>query len=286
MPSLRHAAPTTIAGACSLLANHGEEAAILSGGQSLLPMVRQREASYDVVIDINNLEEQAYIQREAGQLRVGCLVRHADIVDSELVRATIPTLSDAAESIGDVQVRNRGTLCGAVAQADLAGDPPTIAALFDADIVATSVDGERVIDVETFFQPSTGTALEHGELIREIRFEIPEANAGAGYAKWTPAEGSYPIAAVGARLSLEDGAVSSAKLVAGVQRAGPTEMSEAATTLLGAEPTDERLSHAAKTLGANSSPIDDFEGSMTFKRELATTMARDALEIALERARD
>jgi len=286
MPSLKHAAPATIAGACSLLADYGEEAAILSGGQSLLPTVRHHESSYDIVVDINNLEEQAYIKRDAGQLCIGCLTRHADVAESELVNATIPALSDAAASIGDVQVRNRGTLCGAVAQADRAGDPPTIVTLFDADIVATSVDSERVIDGQSFFQPSVGTALEQGELIRELRFDIPGEDTGSGYAKWTPAEGSYPIAAVGALLGLDGETVSTARLVAGVQRTAPTEMSEAAATLLDDAPTDDRLSEAARTLGANSDPIDDFEGSMEFKRELTTTMARDALDIARERARD
>lgn len=284
MVTLKHAAPTTIAGACSLLADYGDEAAILSGGQSLLPTVRQRESAFDVVVDINNIEEQAYIRRNDGQLCVGCLARHDDIAESDLVEATIPALSDAAASIGDIQVRNRGTLCGAVAQAERAGDPPTIVTLYDTDIVAVSVDGERIIDGQSFFKPSGGTALEPGELIREIRFDIPGADTGSGYAKWTPAEGSYPIAAVGARIGLDGERVSSARLVAGVQRTGPTEMPEAARALLDAEPTDERRSEAARTLGTNSSPIEDFEGTPEFKRELATTMARDAIDIALDRA--
>jgi CO/xanthine dehydrogenase FAD-binding subunit len=285
MPSLKHAAPATVEGACSLLAEHGDEAAVLSGGQSLVQEVRQHAAPFEVVVDINGIENQSYIERDGDQLRFGCLVRHADIEHSELVAETNPTLADAAGSIGDVQVRNRGTFCGAVAQAEPAGDPPTVLALFDADVVAVGIDGERVIGGQEFYEAPRETALRSDELVRELRFPVLGDGTGAAYEKWTPAEGSYPVAAVGALVELEEETVSDARLVTGALEGGPTPMPGAAAGLVGKEPTDDSLTVAARTLGETTEPEADFEGSTEFKSELAATMAKDALDTAIERAR-
>ena len=286
MPSLEHAAPTTVEGACSLLEEHGEGAAILSGGQSLLPKLRQRVSSVDVVVDINSIEGESYIERDANRLRVGCLVRHRDVATSSLVEETVPALADAAGSIGDVQVRNRGTLCGAVATAHPSGDPPTMATLLDADIVVTGPDSDRVIEAGSFFEGDGETALAATELISELRFRIPGDDAGVAYHKWTPAEGSYPVAAVGALVDLDNGTVTDAKLVTGALEGAPTVMPDAADELVGGPPTDDRLVEAATTLRENADPREDFEGSTEFKRELAATMAKDALDEATERARE
>lgn len=286
MPSLKHAAPTTVEGACSLLEEHGDKAAILSGGQSLLPKIRQRVSSYDVLIDINSIEDRDYIERDGDQLHIGCLARHADVATSEVVEQTVPALADAAGSIGDVQVRNRGTLCGAVATAHPSGDPPTIVTLLDADIVATGTNGRRVIDGPSFYEGRQTTALEDTEIVSEIRFEIPGDESGAAYEKWTPAEGSYPIAAVGASVELDGETVTDARLVTGALEGRPTEMPDASATLVDEKATDEALSAAARTLGENTDPTEDFEGSTEFKRELATTMAKDALDSALKRAKE
>lgn len=286
MPSLKHAAPATVEGACSLLEEHGDEAAVLSGGQSLVQQLREHAAPFDVVVDINRIEDQSYIEREGGKLRFGCLVRHADIADSDLVAETNPTLADAAGSIGDIQVRNRGTFCGAVVQAEPAGDPPTVLALFDADVVAAGTDGERVISGREFYEAPRETALRPDELVRELRFPVLGEGTGAAYEKWTPAEGSYPVAAVGALVELEEEVVADARLVTGALEGGPTPMPGAATELVGEEPTDESRAVAARTLGENAQPEADFEGSTEFKSELAATMAKDALDTAIERARE
>jgi len=285
MSSLKHAAPTTVAGACSLLEKHGDDAAVLSGGQSLIQRIRAHDAPCEIVVDINRIEGQSYIEREGDQLRFGCLVRHGDVAESELVGETNPTLADAAGSIGDVQVRNRGTLCGAVVQAEPAGDPPTVVTLFDAGIVATGTGGERVITGRSFYEGAGETALNPDELVRELRVPVPGEGAGAAYEKWTPAEGSYPIVAVGALVELDDGFVDDARIVTGAVEGEPVVMPEVATTLVGEKPTDDRRIAAAKTLGERVDPIEDFEGSPAFKRELAVTLTKDALDTAIERAR-
>ena len=285
MASLRHAAPATVEGACSLLEEHGDDAAVLSGGQSLLPALRQRDLACDVLVDINDIDGRSYIEREDGELRVGCLARHADVAASDLVAETVPALAAAAASIGDIQVRNRGTLCGAIAQAAPRGDPPTLVSLLDTAVVATSTDGDRILDGRSFYG-GEGTELEDAELVSEVRFEIPGAGAGTAYEKWTPAEGSYPVAAVGALVELDDGAVTDARLVTGALEGAPTGMSRAAELLVGEAPTEERRAEAARTLGDDAEPAPDFEGSAEFKRELATTLAKDALDSAVERARE
>ena len=281
----KYATPETIAGACSLLEEHGQRATILSGGQSLLPQHRQRTESYEVVVDINNVDGHDYVEQDGEELRIGCLARHADVATADVVAETNPTVADAAGSIGDVQVRNRGTLCGAIAQADPRGDPPTVVSLFDASVVAVGPDGERVLDGRSFYEGQLETVLEPTEVIREVRFDVLGQTAGAAYEKWTPAEGSYPVAAVGAVVELQDGIVDEADIVTGALEKKPTEMQAAAATLEGEEPTNGRRAQAATTVGENAAPVADFEGSAEFKSELVTTLAKDALDTAVERAR-
>jgi len=283
MDQLKHTAPKTVQGACSLLEKYGDQAAILSGGQSLMPTIRQRVASYDIVIDINNVDDADYLRID-DEIRIGCLARHADVAQSDSVQEANPTLSGTAESIGDVQVRNRGTFCGAIAHGDPAGDPPVLAALFDADIVATSTDGETVYDGSTFYHGFYETELDKKELVSEVRFPVLDEDEGAGYEKWEPSEGAYPIATVGAYVSVDDKMVEEARLYTGALEAGPTEMDDAADVLEGNEPDEDTLLATAERLGDDSIPLDDFEGSTEFKQEISKTLARDALETAVERA--
>jgi len=282
MPTIRYASPETVEGACSLLAEHGDSAAVLSGGQSLMPMIRQRLSSYEVLVDINDLGDWAYVEVDS-DIRIGCLARHTDVA-ADAVRERAPVLAETAARIGDVQVRTRGTFCGAVAHADPAGDPPVLVTLLDAEVVATSTDGERTLAGSEFYHGFYETALDDDELVTEVRFPIPSEGTGAGYAKWEPTEGAYPVATVGTRLELEGGAVTDVSLVTGALEAGPTPMPDAADALLDREPTDEVLTEAAETLGEKTAPLGDFEGSAEFKQEISKTLAKEALETALERA--
>lgn len=283
MPQHKHTAPGTVQGACSLLAEYGSRAAVLSGGQSLMPEVRQQETSEDILVDINSIEGADYIETESGQVHIGCLARHADVVESETVREANPALGEAVATIGDVQVRNRGTLCGAVATAAPAGDPPVLAALFNADIVATSTDGDTVYDGSSFYDDGA-TALEETELIREVRFPALGPDEGAAYEKWKPAGCAWPVATVGAYLSMAGGTVEEARLYTGALEDEPTEMAGAAEIVVGAHPDEETIRAAATRLGEDAEPLSDADGTAEFKSELSKKLTKDALETAASRA--
>jgi carbon-monoxide dehydrogenase medium subunit len=283
MPQHKHTAPGTVEGACSLLSEYGSRAAVYSGGQSLMPKVRRQETSQDVLVDINNIQDADYIETESGQVRIGCLARHADVVESETVREANPTLGEAVATIGDVQVRNRGTLCGAVATAAPAGDPPVLAALFDADIVATSTDGDTVYDGRSFYEGGS-TELGETELIREVRFPALGPDEGAAYEKWKPAGCAWPVATVGAYLSTSGGTVEEARLYTGALEGEPREMADSAGVIEGEPPEEGAVLDAATRLGEDAEPMADADGSVEFKRELSKKLAKDALEAAASRA--
>jgi carbon-monoxide dehydrogenase medium subunit len=284
MPDVTYARPETVEEACSVLDEYGDAAAVLSGGQSLLPMLRQRLDSYEHLVDINGLPEMDYVRATDGRVRIGCLVRHADVVASGTVREACPVLAETAETIGDTQVRNRGTFCGAVAHADPAGDPPVLARLLDAEIVARGVDGETTYEADSFFHGFYETRLGTGELVTEVSFPALGDGEGAGYAKWEPNAGSYPVATVGARVTVADGTVASASLVTGALEDGPTPMPDAAARLEGEAPDDDAVTAAAERVGADARPFDDFEGGEEFKRRITASLAKDALGTALGRA--
>ncbi|MFC7116527.1 FAD binding domain-containing protein [Natronoarchaeum sp. GCM10025703] len=194
MSDVKYAAPTTVEAACSFLAEHVKDATVLSGGQSLIPHLRQRDLPYDILVDINEIDELSHVERDAEQLWIGCLACHVDVATNDAVSETIPALSKVAESIGDVQVRNRGTFCGALAEAD----PPTVVTLLYPDVAVTGVDGERVLDGASFVTAPHETALRENEIVPELRFRVPAATVGIAYEKWTPSEVAWSNASVGA----------------------------------------------------------------------------------------
>jgi carbon-monoxide dehydrogenase medium subunit len=283
--AIEYANPETLDDACTLLREYGSDAAVLSGGQSLLPLLRQRLDSYETLVDINDLPDRDYIRLEDGEVRVGCLSRHADVESSAVLEEHCPVVAGMATKIGDVQVRNQGTFCGAVAHGDPQGDPPVLIDLLDATVVAHSAAGRRTISGGSFYSGPYETALDEDELVTEVRLPALAANEGAGYEKWKEVEGSYPVVTAGAYLSLSDGVVTEARLVTGVIEGTPTRMDDAAAQLVGDRPTDAALTEAARRLGDDANPSDDHEGSPEFKRQIGEKLAKDALETARDRAR-
>jgi carbon-monoxide dehydrogenase medium subunit len=284
MGDIKYANPDTIDDALSLLLEYGDDAAVISGGQSLMPMLRQRLAGIEYVIDINGVEERDYIERDGDVIRFGCLVRHADVAASDAVGEDCEILAETATHIGDVQVRNRGTLCGAIAHADPAGDPPVVATALDAEIESCDGDGTHTYDGRSFFHGFYETELDKSEIVTEVRFPVIEQPCGAAYEKYEPSAGAYPTATIAAVVELDDGIVTDATLVTGALEPGPTVMSEAADQLVDESPTEETVIETAVLVGENSDPMEDVDGSAEFKQEMTKTLAKRALTTAVERA--
>ncbi|MEF8872577.1 MAG: xanthine dehydrogenase family protein subunit M [Haloarculaceae archaeon] len=284
MHDFRYASPESVDEVCSLLDEYGDDGAIIAGGQSLMPMIRLRAATPECLIDINNLPDQDYITYEDGQVQMGCLVRHADVAASEVVEEHCPILAEVAEEIGDRQVRNRGTFCGAVAHADPSGDPPVLATLLDAEIVSRTTDGESVNTGDGFYYGFYETDLDKGTMVTEVRFPELSPNQGAGYEKYEPSEGAYPVATVGALVEQENGVLTDVDIVTGAVEPGPVCVEDAEDALRGEEPTEDLLVEAAQQAGEGISPIDDSEGTAEFKQEMIKTLTKRALETAIERA--
>lgn len=269
--------------ACSVLSEY-PDTEILSGGQSLLPRLRQRVGSPEYVLDINAIPDRAYVERDGDSIVIGCLTRYADIEESEMVREHCTVLAESVSEIGDKQVRNQGTLCGSIAHADPAGDPPVVATALGAEIEAESVDGTAVYDAETFFNGFFETELSENELVSEVRFPVLSPSMGAAYEKYETGEGAYPTATVAAVVEVDDGTVVDASVVVGAVETAPVVIDDAVDRLVGAAPDEEVINEAAELAGERIDPMPDTEGSVEFKTELVKTLGKRAIVAAVERA--
>ena len=276
-----YARPTSVRQACEML-DERTEATLLAGGQSLLPLLRENAVSYEYVIDISRLVDRAYIRLEDDLIRIGCLTRHVEVVDSDLVREHCPVLAEAVGQIGDLQVRNRGTVCGSLAHADPSGDPPLIAVLLDAKIVTRDPDGESTYAARSFFADAYSTDLNRNEMITEARFPVVGADRGVGYNKWHPSEVAYAVASAGASVVIEEGRITEATIVTGAIEPTPKLRPAVADQLIGAHPTEEALDQASIAAGDACEPVEDFEGSTQFKKEMITTLVKKSLTDAVE----
>src|SRR5438477_3125577 len=203
--SFRYAAPRSVAEAVDLLRGN-EDAKVLAGGHSLLPLMKLRLANPSVLVDINRIPGLDYIREDPSidRLRIGALARHCDFEQSALIREGYPLLWDTAKGIGDPLVRNRGTMAGAVAHADPAADWPAALLAANAEVVATGPKGERVIPIEQLYVAILTTSLEPAELLTEIRVPIPGNRSGGAYEKLERKVGDYAVIGVGVQVRLNE----------------------------------------------------------------------------------
>ncbi len=274
-------APKTLEEALRLLERHGDEAKLLAGGHSLLPLMKLRLALPRFVIDIGKLRGMSYVREEEGMIAIGALTTHAEVAASELLARKCPLLSETAAEIGDVQVRNRGTIGGSLAHADPAADYPASILALDADVVAATSGGTRTIAAKEFFVDMLTTQLRHGEILTQVRVPIQKGRAGASYKKlYQPASG-FAIVGVAARLSLNaNGKIESASIgVTGLgAKAYRAEAAEKA--LVGKRAGQNEIAHAAKLTPRGVEPLDDLHASADYRREMAVVFTRRALEAA------
>jgi aerobic carbon-monoxide dehydrogenase medium subunit len=284
-PAFEYLRPKTIPEALNFLEQYGDQAKILSGGQSLIPMMKLRLARPAYIVDINRISGLSYIKEEGGLLKIGGLTREAEIEASALVRSKYPLLVDTTAVIADPQVRNLATVGGNLAHGDPANDHPAAMMALGAQIVATGKKGERVIPVDSFFTSLFTTALQPGEILTEIRVPVPPARSGGAYVKVERKVGDFATAAVAAQLTLDDkGSVQKAGIA--MTNAGPTPLRarKAEDFLKGKKPDAAAIAQAAQLAADESQPSTDLRGPAEYKKGLIKELARRAITRALERA--
>jgi carbon-monoxide dehydrogenase medium subunit len=278
-------APTSLAEATALLEKLGDDAKILSGGQSLIPLMKLRLASPQHVVDINGIPGLAYIREDDGVLAIGALTRESDLEASELVRTRYPLLHDTCRVIADPVVRNLATLGGNLAHGDPANDHPATMLALGAEVVARGTRGERRVPVRSFFTGPFETALARDEILVEIRIPAPPARSGGAYLKLERKVGDFATAAVAAQLTLgADGACEQAGIALTNVGLTPIRAERAEAALRGRRPDDKAIAEAAQAAAAAADPAEDLRGSVEYKRDLVRVLTGRALRRAIERA--
>jgi carbon-monoxide dehydrogenase medium subunit len=283
--SFGYVAARSIEEALELMTKHGEDGKLLAGGHSLIPAMKLRLASPRTLIDLGTVPGLSGIRIDGGSLVIGALTVHADIAGSELVRQHLPGLADAAAVIGDVQVRNRGTIGGSVAHADPAADLPVILTALDASFVAQSSSGRRTLGVDDFFTDFFTTAMGVNEILTEIRVALPASGTGTAYAKLPHPASGYVVVSAGALITRQaSGSCVAARVAIGGLGSGPIRAIATELELRGKPLTPQIIAAAAAKAAEESDPDEDTYASADYKRHVATVFARKAIEEAVERA--
>jgi aerobic carbon-monoxide dehydrogenase medium subunit len=283
-----YAAPTSIEEVLSLLGEHGDEAKVLAGGQSLIPLMKLRLARPALLIDLGRVPGLDYVEEGEGGLRIGAMTRNRTLVDSEVLAARYPTMAATAPLISDPIIRNLGTIGGSLAHADPAGDwGSTLLALRGEVVARRAGGGERTIPVSELFAGTFTTTLAPEELLTEVRVPRPAARAGGTYLKLERKVGDFATAAAALALELDDGRIGRAGI--GLTAVGSENLAarEAEEALAGAAPGSEAFAEAGRLAAAAADPFDDVRGSADYKREVVRVFVERGLarahEIALGR---
>ncbi len=278
-------APKTLDEALRMLGRHGDEAKILAGGHSLLPMMKLRLASPRYVVDIGRLRGMDYIREDGDKVAIGALVTHAEIAASELLRAKCPLLPETASQIGDMQVRNRGTIGGSIAHADPAADYPAAILALDAEMIVQSSSGKRTIPAAEFFVDLLTTQIRPGEILTEVRVPVKRAGEGMAYKKFHQPASGFAIVGAAARIlatregKIEDIALGMTGVGSKAYRATAVEKA-----LRGKNATEELVAEACGKAAQGVDPLGDIFASPEYRREMASVFARRAITEALGRA--
>ncbi|MFD6636413.1 FAD binding domain-containing protein [Micromonospora chalcea] len=277
---------TSVDHAISLMERLGSTSRLIAGGHSLLPMMKLRLASFDYLIDINDLhDELGYIEAGPDELRIGALTRHRELLESATLTAAFPIFADAERVIADPVVRNRGTLGGSLCQADPSEDLSAVCTALDASCVIRGPGGaERVVSMEEFHVGPYETAVGDGEILVEVRLPV-RPGCGSAYEKVERRAGDWAVVSAGAAVWLDGGVISDARV--GLAAVGPntTGIPEISAALRGQEPSESLFEQAGAIAARSCDPATDQRGSADYKRHLADELTRRTLRRAVERAR-
>lgn len=278
--SFDYVAPTTVEEALAALAQYGDEAKIIAGGQSLLPVLRMRLNAPEWVIDLGRIDSLKGVRDEGDSILIGAMTRHCDVATDPLVAEHAALVARATATVADEQVRHRGTFGGALAHADPAGDLGAPALALDAEFVIAGPAGERVVPGSEFFQGLFETAVSEDELLVGVR--IPKHTGWtAHYEKFVRVAHQWPICAVGATLKVSGGVIEGAAI--GLTNMGSTPLRAAGVeqALVGQQATEEVVRNAAALAADGAEPPSDLNGDADYRRHLVTVLARRAITQAL-----
>ncbi len=266
-----------------MLGQLGEGAKFLAGGQSLIPLLKLRFANPEHLVDLNFIPGTSFIKEDSGTLRFGAMTRHAEIEHSALARK-IPVLHDCGAGIADVQVRNRGTIGGSLAEADPSGDWATALITLDTIVHCLGSSGARTIPLSDFITDAYTTALAHEELVTEVEVKIPPKGSGGAYVAFKRTAPVYPSASAAVQLAMAGDVCQDAAIALGCVGLGAIRATEAETALRGKILNDKTIATAAEAARAAADPQPDMRGSAEYKRQLVVALVKRAIQIAMRRA--
>jgi aerobic carbon-monoxide dehydrogenase medium subunit len=284
LPYVEYEAPATVAEAVDLLAERQDEASVLAGGQSLIPLLALRLARPAVLIDINRLGELSGVSVSDGWVAVGAMTREYMAEESETIAGAVPLLAAALPLIGHEAIRSRGTIGGSLAHGDPAAELPAVARALDAELVVRSRLGDRVVPAADWFEGYLTTARRGDEILVEVRF--PRAGPGTGVAFEEVARryGDFAVVGLAVSLTLADGAISDARLAFSGVADVPVRAADAEHLLVGERPSPELFEEAARLATADIDPPADLHGSSEYRKKIAAALVRRGLRAAVDNA--
>jgi aerobic carbon-monoxide dehydrogenase medium subunit len=284
LPCVEYEAPTTVAEAVELLTEHQDQASVLAGGQSLIPLLALRLARPAVLIDINGLRELSGVSVTGGWVAIGAMTREYVAEESETVADTVPLLTAALPLIGHEAIRSRGTIGGSLAHADPAAELPAVARALDAEFVVRSQSGDRVIPAAQWFEGYLATSRRPDEILVEVRFPTAARGTGVTFQEVARRHGDFAIVGLAASLTLTDSAISDARMAFAGMSDVPVRAAEAEDLLVGERPSTALFEEAARRATAEIDPPADLHGSSEYRKKVAATLVRRGLQAAADNA--
>jgi aerobic carbon-monoxide dehydrogenase medium subunit len=286
LPPVDYEAPSTVSEAVELLAEHGDQASVLAGGQSLIPLLALRLARPELLIDINGVAELCGLSATDGWVAIGAMTREYVAEESQTIAESVPLLAAALPLIGHEAIRNRGTVGGSLAHADPAAELPAVARALDAEFVVRGQSGERVIPAAEWFEGYLMTTRRSDELLMEVRFPAAGRGTGTSFQEITRRHGDFAIVGLAASLTISDGAISDARLAFAGLSDVPVRAADAEELLVGETPSTELFDEAARRATAHIDPPADLHGSSDYRKKVAATLVRRALRAAADSSRE
>jgi carbon-monoxide dehydrogenase medium subunit len=287
-PKFDYYDPQSLDEALALLDRHGDDAKVLAGGQSLMPLLNMRLARPNVVVDINQIKDLNYVRASDGGIAIGAIARQRVLQTEKLIAERVPILQEAAYYIAHPQIRSRGTICGSIAHADPAAELPALALALDARMTLASAKGARTVAAEAFFQSFFTTALEANEILTEVRFPAPPEDSAWSVLEISRRHGDFAIAGIIAGLTLDPNrqAITRARLVYFGVGATPVRVTAAEEALIGQAALEAAFEAAAQSAKQGIDPSNDIHATEEYRRALTATLTKRALRAALQKLKE